>query len=203
MSGTDSAISLRAGYAMSGASVPYIAICVLLSGTDILSGAIFLFFCYVIPNTDIAHGAFCLGLYYAVSGTDLARFVPGCKRLCRCLDSHHGDHTDMHKHFYHHCGATGTLLRACYAMSSSDIGYASVCTRLAHPCKTKCSAPGTLAAYALATRCPVLPSRLLQSVISSIDLAYGASSLRAPYAMSGTDLAHGARVPSAVFDPVR
>eukprot|EP00961_Rhodomonas_salina_P154159 2076502-Rhodomonas_salina.1 len=73
---------------------------------------------------------------------------------------------------------TAISLRACYAMSGTDIGYIAIGLRTCY------AMSGTELAYATCpVRCPVLRQR---TVVKS------AMCLRACYAMSGTDMAYAA-----------
>eukprot|EP00961_Rhodomonas_salina_P133451 1795533-Rhodomonas_salina.8 len=70
-----------------------------------------------------------------------------------------------------------------YAVSGTDLGCAATSVFAS-------TSPGTLSSYARATKCP--------NAIFGIDIVYGATCLRACYAMSGTDLAHDASRPRAI-----
>eukprot|EP00961_Rhodomonas_salina_P062130 834044-Rhodomonas_salina.1 len=90
------------------------------------------------------------------------------------------------------------VLRACYAMSGTDIAYGA--TTRGVPTRARSirvwSVPSP---YACATRCPILTSRIVCAIplrvcytMSGTDIAHGATCLRVCYAMSGTDIAYGA-----------
>eukprot|EP00961_Rhodomonas_salina_P024812 334180-Rhodomonas_salina.1 len=91
-------------------------------------------------------------------------------------------------------------LRACYAMSGTDVGYVVLATR----------GPGVLSTYALATQCPVLSwcmmlpgtggtggesgtrrGGLRSRVLSPYPPTRRCPRMASPYAMPGTDLAYG------------
>eukprot|EP00961_Rhodomonas_salina_P028302 382159-Rhodomonas_salina.1 len=116
------------------ASVRYaisLCVCYAMSGTDVAYGVIGLRTCCVVPGTNAAYGATSLHRCSAMSGTDVgygataewrpptlsSRSIPKtrqtplscCALATRCPEE---------------CYGVATVLRACYAMSGTDLGDA-------------------------------------------------------------------------------
>eukprot|EP00961_Rhodomonas_salina_P167273 2254297-Rhodomonas_salina.3 len=121
MSGTDlghGAIHLRTYYAVCSTDLAYDATtCYWMCGTELAYDATI---CHAICGTELAYGA---ATYYCMSGTELAYGATSAQ----------DEGSDQRAHGAVHSAA---CLRACYAMSGTDL------------------ACGVLPAYARATRCP-------------------------------------------------
>eukprot|EP00961_Rhodomonas_salina_P304499 3941620-Rhodomonas_salina.3 len=129
---TETAISLRACYVLSGTDLVHAAIslrsCCAMSGTDLAYAATYA--CPTqCPEEWYALGPISLRACYAMSGTDLAHGTISLRvaislRACYAISA-----TDL----AHHDGTISRRypisLRACYALSGTDVAYAAMCRR--------------------------------------------------------------------------
>eukprot|EP00961_Rhodomonas_salina_P254537 3439565-Rhodomonas_salina.4 len=169
--------------------------------------------CYAMSGTELAYGTSGLHARYVMSGTDTAyaatrrmrsgrycstRCFPVCSAICLCTRCYLPTHTRCYAQYWPRCTVLpgeqeveqlreemGRGLRACYVMPGTDIAYGAVslhacyampCTDIAHGvvCLGACYAmPDYVGEFAEQRSVPT------------------AISLRARYAMSGTELAYG------------